>query len=114
MVTQTIALNIANAYLKELQMIGINVEKAVLFGSFAKNQQNEWSDIDLALFAKDFIGLTVIDKERFRRVHILPKYMTIEAHTFPLSIWDENDPFVEEIKRTGLIINNTNTPSEPA
>ena len=105
MVTQSTALKIVQDYLQEVRALGIGVEKAVLFGSFAKNQQNEWSDIDLALFADDFIGMAAFDKERFRTLHVLPKFMSIEAHTFPSSRWEEGDPFVEEIKRTGMEVN---------
>lgn len=105
MVTQSTALKIAQNYLRELRALGVGVQRAILFGSFARNQQHEWSDIDLALFADDFVGLTVLDKERFRSLHILPEFMAIEAHTFPLTRWEDGDPFVEEIKRTGVEVN---------
>jgi len=32
----------------------------------------------------------------------MPKFMSIETHTFPASRWEEGDAFVEEIKRTGV------------
>ncbi len=83
MITQSTALKIAQDYLREVRALGVGVQKAVLFGSFAHNQQHEWSDIDLALFADDFIGLAALDKERFRSLHVMPKFMAIETHTFP-------------------------------
>ena len=105
MVTQSTALKIAQDYLREVRALGVGVQKAVLFGSFAHNKQHEWSDIDLALFADDFIGLAALDKERFRSLHVIPKFMAIEAHTFPTQRWEESDPFVEEIKRMGMEVN---------
>lgn len=105
MVTQSTALDIAREYLHELRSLGVGIRKAILFGSFAQNRQHEWSDIDLALFADDFTGLAALDKEPFRALHILPKYMAIEAHTFPTRRFEENDPFVEEIKKTGIEVN---------
>lgn len=105
MVTQSTALKIAQDYLKEVRALGVGIKRAILFGSFAHNQQNDWSDIDLALFADDFIGLAALDKERFRSLHIMPKFMAIETHTFPAHRLEEGDPFVEEIKRTGVEVN---------
>lgn len=105
MVTQSTALKIAQDYLHEVRSLGVGVRKAILFGSFAQNRQHEWSDIDLALFADDFIGLTALDKERFRSLHLLPKFMNVEVHTFPASRFDAGDPFVDEVKRTGIEIN---------
>jgi predicted nucleotidyltransferase len=102
MVTQSIALKIAQDYLREVRALGIGVQRAILFGSFAHNQQHLWSDIDLALFADDFIGLAALDKDRFRSLHVLPQFMSIETHTFPSHRLYEDDPFVEEIKRTGV------------
>ena len=105
MVTQSAALNIARNYLKELRALGVDVRKAILFGSFAQNRQHEWSDIDLALFADQFVGLAVLDKEPFRRLHILPEFMAIEAHTFPTDRLHAPDAFIDEIKKTGIEVN---------
>lgn len=105
MVTQSTALKIAQDYLHEVRALGVGVRKAILFGSFARNQQHEWSDIDVALFADDFIGLTALDKERFRTLHLLPQFLSIEVHTFPSSRFESGDPFVDEVKKTGIEIN---------
>lgn len=105
MVTQSTALDIAHDYLREVCALGVGVKKAVLFGSYARNRQHEWSDIDIALFADEFVGLTVLDKERFRSLHILPQFLNIEVHTFPFSRFESGDPFVDEVKKTGIEIN---------
>jgi uncharacterized protein len=105
MVTQSTALKIAQDYLHEVRALGVGVRKAILFGSFAKNCQHEWSDIDVALFADDFVGLTALDKEYFRSLHLLPKFMSVEVHTSPLSRYEAGDPFVDEVKKTGIEIN---------
>lgn len=105
MVTQSTALKIARDYLREVRALGVGVRKAILFGSFARNQQYEWSDIDLALFADDFVGLAAGDKERFRRLHLPPQFLSIEVHTFPSSRLEAGDPFVDEVKKTGIEIN---------
>lgn len=85
--------------------MGINIRKAYLFGSYARNRQHEWSDIDIALIADDFIGLPVVDKDRFRILHIQPEFIAIETHTFPTRRLEEGDPFIREIVKTGIEIN---------
>lgn len=105
MVKQSTALKIASNYLKAVRATGVNVRSAYLFGSYAFNHQHEWSDIDIALIADDFIGVSAFDKDRFRRLHLIPEFVAIETHTFPTRLIEEGDPFVREIMKTGIEIN---------
>jgi uncharacterized protein len=105
MVNQSIAIKIVHDYLHEIRALGVSIRKAILFGSFARNQQHEWSDIDVALVADDFIGIAALDKDRFRLLHLLPKFINIETHTFPTIRFEKGDPFIEEIKKIGIEIN---------
>ncbi len=41
-------------YLTALQDLGIHAEFAVVFGSYAKGQPDQWSDIDLIVVAPEF------------------------------------------------------------
>ena len=43
-------------YLAGLPALGIHPTRAVLFGSFAQSQADEWSDIDLVVIAPEFDG----------------------------------------------------------
>jgi len=43
-------------YLVSLQAAGIHAQKAVLFGSFARGQADDWSDIDVVVIAPEFDG----------------------------------------------------------
>lgn len=45
---------IVNRYLAALKGAGIAVEQAVLFGSQARGEAHEWSDIDLLVVAAQF------------------------------------------------------------
>ncbi len=44
---------IAKKYVEIVNEIFL-VEDAWLYGSYARNEQNEWSDIDIAIASKDF------------------------------------------------------------
>lgn len=47
-------INIAIRYLNTLKEAGINIDRAFLYGSYARQQATESSDIDLLLVSKDF------------------------------------------------------------
>jgi len=41
-------------YLSVLPRYGVHAKRAVLYGSFAKDEAHEWSDIDLIVIAPEF------------------------------------------------------------
>jgi predicted nucleotidyltransferase len=102
MVTQSTAIKIARKYVQAVRDTGVSVRQAYLFGSFAKNMQHKWSDIDIAIVADDFTGIAAIDKDSFRHLHLLPQFMAIEVHTFPTGRWLEGDPFAKEILKNAI------------
>ena len=78
------------------------LRQAVLFGSFARNEQHEYSDIDLALVADTFTGAALIDIKPF--IRFLVRHVDIEPHTFSPEQFTDGNPFVQEIKRTGIVV----------
>ena len=104
MLTQNAAIDIVKNYAREIQKAGVNLRKVILFGSFANGTQHEWSDIDVALVADDFIGVSFIDKDKFPYIGIKYPYYLIETKTYPTDYFEESDPFIEEIKKTGIEI----------
>jgi len=98
------AIETVKKYVKAVKALGVNVKKVFLFGSYARNHQTEWSDIDVALIGDDFTGVRFIDKTPFRRLHNQSEFMIIETHTFPASHLTEHDAFLEEIIKMGIEI----------
>lgn len=45
---------IVRAYLEQLKKLGITVERTIVYGSFARGDNKEESDIDLVVVSKDF------------------------------------------------------------
>jgi uncharacterized protein len=91
---------IVKRYYKILLQEGYPVEKILLFGSFARNRQSENSDIDLAIVLRKFT------KDRFNTRLELMKFTrefeeVIEPHPFLSSEFEDSDPFVSEILKTG-------------
>ena len=48
--------------LQEFKSKGLKLDKIVLFGSFAKGNQNRESDIDLIIVSRDFRGKNIVEK----------------------------------------------------
>ena len=86
-------------YLAECNRLGVHFKKVILFGSYAHNNAHEWSDVDLALVSDNFSGMIIDDNRKISRANI--KFVDIEPHMFNSAYFDEGDPFIEEIKKTG-------------
>ncbi len=86
-------------YLAECNKLGVQFKKVILFGSYAHNTAHQWSDIDLALVSDDFTGMIIDDNRKISRANI--KFVDIESHLFNSAYFEEGDPFIEEIKKTG-------------
>ena len=104
MLTKTDAINTVKNYAHEVCNAGVNLKKVILYGSFAKGLQHEWSDIDVALIADDFSGVGFLDTPRFSRINVKKPYIRIEPKTYPTAYFQVGDPFVDEIKNTGIEI----------
>lgn len=97
---RTIVSTLARQYLDLLKINNINIIDAYLFGSYVKGNATEWSDIDIALLTKEFIG----DSLDFR--FLLTKIgheidINIEPHPFLINEFNENDPLALEILKNG-------------
>jgi predicted nucleotidyltransferase len=103
MLTRNVAIEIVNNFAHEIRAQGVILRNVIMFGSFAKGTQHEWSDIDVALVADQFTG-SPDDNDLFPRIGIKKPYSRIEAITYPTAYFRESDPFIEEIKKTGIEI----------
>lgn len=80
----------------------IRIDKAFLYGSYAKGNFNEYSDLDIAIFSDGFKGQSFVDAVSFL-LSIARKYkdICIEPVAFTVSDLQEDNPFVKEIISTG-------------
>ena len=95
-VKKTIAL-----YLKALSKNNIPIKEAILFGSYAKGNPREWSDIDIALVSDIFLGNRIDDKDKIRNITLS---VSSEIEVLPFSPKDFNlqNPLAKEILTTGI------------
>lgn len=92
--------SVINKYVEKLKENHIPIWHIYLYGSYAKNTYNKDSDIDLAIFwdKDDIDGFD----EDVRLMHLRWGIdLRIEPHSFAKSDFDETDPYIKEIIRTG-------------
>ncbi len=90
-------------FIAELENNNIKIKKAYLFGSYANNRRDKWSDIDLALISDSFTGNRFEDKMK------IPKYKAVvgwDISPMPFREEDFNDSYFErdEIIAKGIEI----------
>lgn len=91
------------SYIEQLESIGVHVQQAILFGSYANGKYDEWSDIDLAIVSDDFAGNRFNDRNKIRKL-TLKVNSDISPMPFRPEDFNDNDYFVKEILKTGIRI----------
>lgn len=76
--------------------------KIILFGSYAKANHNEDSDIDIAVILEDFSNLSSTRLELMRLRRSIDS--RIEPHPFRKKDFEISNPFVHEIIKFGQVI----------
>jgi len=90
-------------FVKQVNACGIHLNKVILYGSYARNKQTKYSDIDVALVADEFSGVPAEDVKLF--IKAMRNYYMVQAQTYNTKDFTpEKDPFVKEILQTGIEI----------
>ena len=105
MLNKVLAIEQVKHFLDEIKNTGLVFDKVFLFGSAARDEMHEWSDIDLMLVSKKFSDNIFENIKLYSKINI--KYPDIETHPFPYDYFKQSDPFIEEILRTGIEIKYT-------
>lgn len=79
------------------------ISKIFLYGSHAKGLATKWSDIDLAVVSPDFSDDLFEERVRLMRLG-LGIDERIEPSPFRPEDFNENDPLVSEINKSGIEI----------
>lgn len=82
-----------------LEIHGFEPCRVILFGSYAKGNPKESSDLDLAIWARGFSGNSLLDIEKISP--LLRPFHPIELHPFSMGESWEDNSFIEEIERSG-------------
>lgn len=76
------------------------VRTLYLFGSYAKGNANDSSDIDIAIVSDKFEGRRFWDREKLGK-YVIKSSFDLEVHPFKTEDFTDDNPFVKEILETG-------------
>ena len=102
MVTRETAIKTAKSFVYDCQLKGLTFYKVLMFGSFAKNMEHEWSDIDLLLVSDQFGDNVFENLKLYSKINI--KYPIIETHPYPTRDFKESNDFIKEISKQNIEI----------
>ncbi len=81
----------------------LTLQQVWLFGSYAQNKQEDFSDIDVAIVADEFESIGFIDTQLI--ADALIHFPLVEAHTYNTDDFVQQlHPFAIHIQKTGIRI----------
>jgi predicted nucleotidyltransferase len=82
-----------------------NVNKVVLYGSYSRGDQKEWSDIDVAVFINKKEGDILTNEFNLYKLR-----RDIDSRIEPIILDEENDEsgFAQEVLKSGIIVYQSN------
>jgi uncharacterized protein len=91
-------------YCAQLGAMGIRVERALLFGSYARGAEREGSDIDVLIVSPDFSALNTRERLEYLGTAAARLWQPIEALACTPDELAHAEPatLLEEIVRTGV------------
>lgn len=96
------AKKVVQNFVKQLRKNRFPFERVYLFGSFAKNSQTKWSDIDVCVISSKFAGKQWDESER--KLWILRR--ATDSRIEPIGMTSRelrgSSPLAEEIRETGV------------
>lgn len=87
------------AFLAALEKEGLQVSKAILFGSYASGKPHEYSDVDLAVWLTNYPEKHYTDIPSL--VCIVTSYNPIRPKFYSIEESAETDAFIGVIEKTG-------------
>jgi predicted nucleotidyltransferase len=98
---ETRILELVRNYASLLISRGFKIVNIFLFGSYVNGTSRSESDIDVALVLEELDDMDNFDAQVKMFVIASDIDTRIEPHPFTVEDFNENSPFVAEIKRTG-------------
>ena len=91
-------------FIKLIKEDNIQIEKVILFGSYANGTYNEDSDIDLAIISHNFKAEECVNN--MSNLLLKANKLKADIQILPFSVKEYNEPIgiMEEILRTGVEI----------
>ena len=97
-------IDVTKKYLAEVRRLGINVDQAYLFGSYAKGKVWEGSDLDVCVVSDDFGKNYHGDKMKLNKAALKVNSRIEPVAYSPADFDNKYDSLADEVKRFGILI----------
>jgi predicted nucleotidyltransferase len=97
-------LDIVKKYLAEVRRLGINIDRAYLFGSYAKGKVWEGSDMDICVISDNFGKDYMKDKMLLNKAALKIDSRIEPVAYSPIDFENKYDSLVDEVKRFGIMV----------
>jgi uncharacterized protein len=97
-------LKIISDFKKIIESRGIKIERLILFGSYATNKYNEWSDIDVVVVSNDFENKSYWERIDVLSAAIYEVFAPIEAVAMTPEEWKNKDSMIIDYAKNGEVI----------
>ncbi len=98
------ALALAKKYKQLLQEAKIPVTAFIVFGSVARNEMHDQSDIDIAVVGTSFRGDRFEEMRDIRKLRLSFGYKLQPIWFYPEHLEDKYSTLAQEIKRNGIAV----------
>lgn len=90
-------------YITKLSEI-MTIDKVIIFGSYAKGNTHEYSDVDLAIFSDYFKDMSRVDGIYLLLLNAMDYDIDLEPQPFTIEDYKQPIGIVQEIINTGIEI----------
>ena len=97
-------IDIVKKYLTEVRRLGINIDRAYLFGSYAKGKVWEGSDMDICVISDNFGKDYMKDKLLLNKAALKIDSRIEPVAYSPIDFENKYDSLVDEVKRFGIMV----------
>src|SRR3990167_2209486 len=97
-------IDITKKYLTEVRRLGINIDRAYLFGSYAKGKVWEGSDMDICVISDNFGKDYMKDKMLLNKAALKIDSRIEPVAYSPDDFENKYDSLVDEVKRFGIMV----------
>ncbi|MBI1812269.1 nucleotidyltransferase domain-containing protein [Candidatus Peregrinibacteria bacterium] len=102
--TQEEALDLARRYKQSLQEARIPMSAFIVFGSVARNEMHDQSDVDIAVVGTSFKGDRLQEMRDIRKLRYPISYKLQPIWFYPEHLEDKYSTLAMEIKKVGIVV----------
>ncbi|MCK4766441.1 MAG: nucleotidyltransferase domain-containing protein [Candidatus Aminicenantes bacterium] len=97
-------LEIIHRFKTDIEKKSIKIDKIILFGSYAKGNYRDESDIDVIIISDDFAPLNYWERIDLLSEVIYEIFEPIEAHSFTWGEWEKDASFLVDYAKEGEVV----------